>query len=202
MSQHAIVKKLDKHTREGINSEAAVVYFLVEVRKLLELRSRERKANKQPADHSFATLEFCCDWAVHPVMDWENGKRIVRRFDKYQELIDSQKAVADLGFLKEFGETIRLSKFRTQLAAFLKSEHLESTLAEDSTTWINFLKYYAPVIEDCPLRCFDEGLRHTEEVTLKVLDVRAEEGGEYQLMIEWTWLSKSTGMTTNNVQIY
>ncbi len=202
-----IKSKLREELKERITSERQVVYLLVEIRKLLELRNRERKTNRQPADHSLATLEFCCDWAVHPVMDWENGKRLVRRFDQYQAFLDSQNKqetlVADLSFLKDFGDTIRLSKFEVELKTFLESEDLDPTVAVDEREWTNFLKFYTAVIEDCPLRCSDESLKHTDEVTLKVLNVHPpESGSDYQLMIEWTWVAKLTGMTTNNIQIY
>src|SRR5438034_358212 len=85
---HDIVQKLARELSLPIQSERQVAYILVEIRKLLELDKRAREKAKQPKDHTYATLQLCCDWAVHPVMDYENGKRIVRRFDKWQEYLD------------------------------------------------------------------------------------------------------------------
>jgi len=52
----AIVGKLGALLRGGINTEAELVYLLVEIRKLYE----SRNATLPPY------LELICDWAVHP----------------------------------------------------------------------------------------------------------------------------------------
>ena len=207
--KHDIIRKLEKVLAVPITSEPQVVYFLVEIRKLLEHKHRERKTAGLRKDETYATLEFCCDWAVHPVMDWENGKRIVRRFNQYQELLEQIRTAKDgepvntnLSFLTEFGSTIRLSKFREQLGAFLSSNGLDTSVANDNAKWADFLALYAEVIKDCPLKCSDEELKFTDEVTLTVLDVQASTSGEYRVVLEWRWVSKITGMETVNQQFY
>ena len=79
----------------------------------------------------------------------------------------------DIGFLGEFGETIRLSKFRQQLSDFVRCHNIDSAIADGDENWANFLSYYGRVIEDCPLRAVDEGLKVTDEVTLRIVDVQA-----------------------------
>src|SRR6185295_2151533 len=138
----------------------------------IEHYHRARKAAGEPKDHTYSSLEFGCDWAVHPVIDWENGKRIVRRFNQFQELVEAmnntlpaQRLIMDMGFLGEFGETIRLAKFRQQLGAFLRCHNIDPVMADGDENWANFLSYYGRVIQDCPLRAVDEDLKFTDEVT-------------------------------------
>ncbi len=58
------------------------------------------------------------------------------------------------------------------------------------------------MIEDCPLRCSDPGLKFTDEVVVKVVDVKPPGVGEWVLVIEWSWRSKITGMETKNQQFF
>ena len=141
--------------------------------------------------------------------DRPGAQRIVRRFDKYQALVeemtnasDGQKITADMSFLGELGNTLRLSKFREQLGGYLNLHGLDSSIAGDDGKWANFLGYYSGVIEDCPLKCSDPGLKFTDEVVVKVIDVKPPGTAEWVLVIEWSWTSKITGMETKNQQFF
>ena len=55
-----IVLKLNRHLASGIQNEAAVVYTLTQVRKLLEvMRIKDR----------YPVSAFYADWAVHPTLE-------------------------------------------------------------------------------------------------------------------------------------
>jgi hypothetical protein len=200
-----IVRKLEHELSLPIESERQVAYILIELRKLLELEKRARNEAKQPQDHTYATLQFCCDWAVHPVMDYENGKRIVRRFDEWQEYLDRLHAAKDGDYvtpireelMREINETLTLARFRDQLARFLAKQGLTNTIATDTDRWTSFLTYYIPIIEDCPLICEDEGLQYTDRVLVEVAHSRAQKLGDeipISLAIQWNWASKATGV--------
>ena len=198
-----IVAKLAEELRHDIRSERQVVYILVELRKLMQLNGDTGEKSR------YYALEFYCDWAVHPTLDRPGAQRIVKRFDKYQALVeemtnasDGQKITADMSFLGELGNTLRLSKFREQLGGYLNLHGLDSTIAGDDGKWANFLRYYSGVIEDCPLKCSDPGLKFTDEVVVKVIDVKPPGTAEWVLVIEWSWTSKITGMETKNQQFF
>ncbi len=192
-----------------IASEQQVVYILVEIRKLLELAERQRKKEGKPKDHTYSVLAFYCDWAVHPVMDWENGRQVVRLFDKYQGLLEAIRAAptgtqlpeGSMDFLTEFNERVKLSAFRQQLASFLQSETIDSPITEDAH-WTTFLSHYSRVIEDCPMRCVNEPMVYTDEVTLKVVDIVPPSAGGWALVIQWSWTSKVTGNESVNQQFF
>jgi hypothetical protein len=128
-----------------------VVYLLVELRKLMELNGDTGEKSR------YFALEFYCDWAVHPILDHRGAQRIVKRFDQYQALIEEmtnakhgQKITADMSFIGELSDTLRLSKFREQLGRYLELHGLDSSIAGNDEKWANFLRYYSDVIEDCP----------------------------------------------------
>ncbi len=155
-------------------------------------------------------MKFCCDWVAHPLLKGTEAQNIVRQFDRYQEFMDAvndttsgQVPTADLSFLRDFSGVLRLSKFRTELSAYLRSKGLSSKLTDDEREWTNFLAHYTRVIEDCPLKCVGHDLTHVDEVVLKVMDVKAPSAGaDYQVMIDWSWLSKKREIQCHNVQTY
>jgi len=63
----ATIRKL---LAKPIDCEAKVVYFLVEVRKSIDLMHGR-----------FEVLKFFCDWMLHPRMEWRDAKRILQTFD-------------------------------------------------------------------------------------------------------------------------
>src|SRR5262249_29206470 len=131
---------------------------------------------------------------------------------KWQALIEAmhnaapgQQVTVDMSFLGTLDEILRLSRFRSELSAYLKLQGLDSSIVDDDQKWTNFLTYYASVIEDCPLKCVSKGLQYADEVVLKVIDVRPElatNTSGYHLVIEWSWISKITGIPSVNQQFY
>ncbi len=196
-----IKTKLKKSLAKPIASEEQVVYIMVELRKLMEINDD---------GPNFPSLLFHCDWVAHPVMDRPPARRIVGLFDKHQEIIEKTarapggKLAADMAYFAELGPIITLSNFRNQLGAYLRLQGLDASIPGGTKKdWANFLRYYARVIEDCPLKCAANGLQYTEEVTLRVLEIQpGPPPYNFQLAIEWRWRSKTWGTETTTQQFY
>jgi hypothetical protein len=142
MGRHAIVEKFSAELTKGITSEVQVVYFLVEIRKLLEITDR---ADDYPA------LLFHCDWALHSRMDRAGALRILERFDEFCDNLfrfDKTKLL-DAKFNEELGNMLGGVRFGRELEAFLESVHI----ARDSFVldWVSFMRLYGEVIKDAPL---------------------------------------------------
>ena len=178
-----------------------MVYIMVELRKLMEING--------DAD-TFPSLLFHCDWVAHPVMDRKAAKHIVSLFDKHQEGLEMTvrapggKASPDMKYFAELGPIMTLSNFRNDLDKYLRSQGLDASIPGGTKEdWANFLTYYAGVIEDCPLRCTTRGLKHVEEVILKVLNIKpGPPPYNFRLAIEWRWASKASGIKACTQQFY
>jgi hypothetical protein len=196
-----IIAKLTEELREPISSERQVVYFMVELRKLIEL-------NGDGAN--YPALKFHCDWIAHPILQGQAAQEVVRLFDHYQRVMEEsaqgeQQQAPDMSFMGKLGPTLTMTNFRNQLNTYLRSQGLDPSIPNNNENWANFLTYYAGVIEDCPLRCVSQGLKYTDEVVLKVVDIAGEHsdiGGAFRLTIEWRWVSKTTGLSNENQQAY
>jgi len=73
MAESSIVEKLRRALTEGMATEQQVVYLLVEIRKLLELRDEK--------ETYFALYCYCC-WALHTTMNRNGARKILERFDQ------------------------------------------------------------------------------------------------------------------------
>lgn len=202
-----IIEKLRDELREHIHSERQVVYILAELRKLLELESLARIEAGSPSDTSYFALQFYCDWAVHVRLDYSGAQRIVERFNQYQKFVDDlasrgEEVTADPDFLQEFDQSLNLTRFREQFGAYLKSHGLDPGITTDGNQWIEFLVYYARVIEDAPLLSVGKNLDLVDEVSISVLDEKPEGIGEYRIAVRWTWMSKKDGMRANIVRFF
>lgn len=192
-----ILTKLAQALAQPVASEGQVVYIMVELRKLIEINGDGAR---------FAALKFHCDWVAHPVLQGLQAQDIVRLFDKYQKMEDTQPIAhgrADMSFMKQLGPVLTMSNFRIELGAYLRSQQLDHSIPNDNDKWAKFLMHYAGVIEDCPLRCVSQGLKHVDEVTLKLLDSSQQARATgFQLAIEWRWKSRLTGKEFTNQQLY
>ncbi len=203
MARHSIVEKLQRELEQPIGSERQVVYLLVEIRKLIEIGGDLAK---------FETLKFCCDWIAHPILTGAMAQQIVRQFDKaHQETetirtaADGQRVDIDWAFLQNFEAVLRLSTFREQLAEYLQLNGLDPNMAVGDGHWSTFLTYFARIIEDCPLRLRGPVLEHTNEVVLKVADVRTElEASQlgYKLAVEWSSVSHKSEIELKHQRFY
>jgi len=192
----AIIEKIDRELRVPIDSERQVVYLLVEIRKLIEINGD---------GPSYRSLRFACDWVVHAKLTGPEARNIVEQVDRFQQQVEAISNLksgtkVDSTCLLQVGEILKLSRLKAELKKYLKNQGLDSTIADDHAKWANFLRYYAAVVEDCPLKCVAANLTCTDEVVLKVVDAmadQAEQGANgYSLTIEWRWTSKVNGEET------
>ncbi len=173
MARHSIIEKLHSALTQPIETEMQVVYILVEIRKLLE---HDGKKELYPAPN------FYGNWVVHtklsgsPVAD-----RIVRLLDEV--MYRKANGTVDLKLEDEavafFNETL----FREQLSALLESVGLPTELCTDDTTWHDFRKKLAGVIEDAPLELkpskASKPTHFVERVIVK------NKSTDYALNVEW-----------------
>lgn len=116
-----------------------VVYVLVEIRKYLEQRSDLR--NRYPA------LFFYCCWAVHSQATGNGGDRILERFDQLYPLTGSGLSREQIG---EIFRTLTLRKLKEDLVDFLDVIGVDCSLKTSPSDWLQFLRAYACITEDCP----------------------------------------------------
>lgn len=200
--QNDIRTKLAAELSQPITSERQVVYILVEMRKLMELNGD---------DDSFWSLKFHCDWTAHSELRGPAAQEIVRLFDKYQGMFDQMDALSpgeaqpfDDSFMPQLGLIMTLSNFRNELSQYLGSQGMDASVPFDDGWWPGFLRHYASVIEDCPLKCVSQGLKHTDEVTLRAQELRPDTKAAtgFTLYVEWSWTAKRDGTVYSNRQFY
>jgi hypothetical protein len=138
--------KLKYELNNSINSERDVVYLLVLLRKLLELRGQKK---------AFPTLTFYCDWTVHPVLKGNGAQEIVKKFDDFERYMEGTHLGTPqekLVLVNSFAATLRLIDLRDDMRRFLESEGLPFNLTSDDGRWGSFVRYYTRLIETSPLR--------------------------------------------------
>jgi enamine deaminase RidA (YjgF/YER057c/UK114 family) len=129
-----ILHKLAGALEGPLESEAHVVYILVEIRKLLE-RAPNRK---------YDTLRLCCDWALHVDL-WRN-KQIVEILERFDKALENGNGLTD-GLISDY---VSLSRFHDELADFVVENELPTQVLGFSP-WQRFLALYADVVSDCPI---------------------------------------------------
>ena len=162
MAPPTIVAKLQTLLAKGIANEAEALYFLVEVRKLLE---------QQGAKKQYEYLTFHCDWAVHPTLAGTTAQKILKNFDEANIHLKTGVELHDLpSFLKlEIDGISQMEYFEAQLSTFLKANGLPTLRTTRSDGWTHFLHLYAKIVEDCPLVMASQNHSATvASVTLKM----------------------------------
>jgi len=142
METAKIINKLKTLAIEQIDSEAKVVYFLVEIRKILELNPDTKKR--------FKTLNLFCDWVVHTKLSGTRAQEFIRGCDATLEA-DEGMSVPTREQQEQWWAFFTLQPFHSELRALLGELGLWCNPTEDLSEWFRFLKLYASVITDAPL---------------------------------------------------
>lgn len=115
-----------------LNSEMEVVYYFVEIRKLLE---------KNNIAKEYPTAGFYCDWCLHPIISYENS---IKRIREILDLIEQEKGYGGISQMisfkhlkRELGELNR----RFQLPNF----------TIDGDSWLRFIKNLRNVLIEQPI---------------------------------------------------
>jgi hypothetical protein len=141
MGKPAIVDKLNREFHANLATEAQVVYILVETRKLLE---------QQNTLATFPAVKLCCDWAVHPKLDW-GARDVLKLFDDFEiEYVNKRAAIAPADF-KPLHGFATLSNFRGELIDSLAPHGVDVQPLKSDDYWRSFVRLYTGVIQDCPL---------------------------------------------------
>lgn len=192
MGQHIIVEKLNRELAEPITSERQVVYILVETRKLLELMGMLE---------TYPQLTFFCNWAMHPTLDREPARRIIRLFDS--TVVATRTSLPTLADIKANANAMQehlgqicgpfeiagFGVFKEELEKFFDRQGIDCPLLQDQKKWIRFLGYYSSVVEDCPLKCQDDSTAHVETLLVRKLaaDSCSTDTQAY-LYLQWSWV--------------
>lgn len=178
-----IVAKLTEECRRPIRSERQVVYILVELRKLLELKGTL---------DSYETLKLCCDWAVHPKLDRNDAQKIVKLFDAYEAKYRREHVGVQQAEMPELSDFLEHNKFRRQIVEACDANQIPPTAVLSDDWWRSFLIQYTEVIKDCPIEAKANNTEYvvrvtaqavTQELTAAIMPSR-----EYGIL--WNWYLK------------
>jgi hypothetical protein len=137
--QNEIIQKLHAVLASPLETEAEVVYFLVEIRKYLD-----RVGGKQP----FPVLRMYCNWVVHISIDRYGRGSILESMDNVLALNSTGEFGAGL---QEAFDIFSFDRLRNELNQFLQLNSLPTNLVDDSAWWGQFLHLYVNVVSQCPL---------------------------------------------------
>jgi hypothetical protein len=136
----AIVAKLATLCHAGITTERDVVYFLVELGKLLE-----RENNRA----GYPTITFYRDWSVHSLIDRSAvAKDMLLRIDAAVKELDA--AQGDAEFSAFVSKLISFDELRREIELVCATYGLYRAL--DDASWGTFRSNLTSVLADCPLR--------------------------------------------------
>ena len=189
----AIIEKLRGPLSSPIETEALLLWLLVNTRKALDC---------EPGIAGFSTLRFHCDWMVHPALSGSGAAKLIGHVDEYQDVIDAtmeeNPALVSAAAFKALGELddlIYFRRFRSELRAFLQRHQLpEDAIADDR--WPEFLKIYISAVQSSPLEYKAPKQKgnappvppDVQRVTVSLLDYKpAGAGSDFRLTWVWDW---------------
>lgn len=124
-----------------MRQESEVVYFLVEVRKLIEPLDKKR----------FPVLRFFCDWILHQEMSWKGAKGVLSVFDQYVTAIRATNGKGIEQATRRLGPLILFERLQEDLVLLLFEYHLDAEVAREVNRFVPFLSLYVDLVARCPL---------------------------------------------------
>jgi len=136
MSRDVLIAKLGDTLNSGVKSEQAVVYLLVEIRKLAD-----RENYQDPV------LRMFCNWVVHT--DLTNKREGSTLFlttvdQEFDAAAAKNKSISSLPIF-------RFETFRDSLKQFLGHFNFPDALVRVEKDWRPFIMLYASVVSECPI---------------------------------------------------
>ncbi|MBI1862780.1 hypothetical protein HYS00_01530 [Candidatus Microgenomates bacterium] len=137
-----IIRKISDELTKGVESEAQVLYLLVEIRKA-------RLANP---NNSKTLLDFYRDWACH--VELRHNNAVGMFLDKFEPLVDTNLDAHQIAakFIQAFPAFFKLDELRAELRGFFLFEGLSTELTDDSTWWSVFVKHLMSILKDCSVK--------------------------------------------------
>ena len=175
-----IVSKITKELGQTIVSESQVVYILVEIRKLLELKGADKDAH-------YRALIFCCDWAVHPKLNREPARAITQLFDQYETSYRKEPVGVSQAGVPGLVEFCDHSRFRQQLTAACEQNDIPADSVRDENWWRSFLTHFSEVVRDCPIEAKAETTTYVTRVTASAIAPKTIGIFNKAFAITWMW---------------
>ena len=141
MQTRIIYTKLLNELNNDITNESQIVYILLQIRKLLEIK------NLKP---TYPTLNLYCNWVLHSKLDHPATKRYF--LDKFESYIDNRVDSKEVGkniILNQYHFFV-LNELKTQLNDFFKQNNLPSILTTPPS-WTKFKKLLLEILMECPI---------------------------------------------------
>jgi hypothetical protein len=151
MARDALIQKIRDTLIAGVETEQAVVYLLVETRKLAD-----RDKYEDPV------LRMFCNWVVHTDLanKGEGSTLLLGAVDKeIDDAVASNKSIDSLPIF-------RFETFKKSLRQFLIHFKLPDELVESEQKWRPFIMLYSSVVSECPIICSASkvSLKHIERI--------------------------------------
>lgn len=140
MKNQPLNEVLRKLISQPIGQEAEVIYFIVEIRKLIE-----------GMENRYTVLTFFCDWILHNHLDRKAAKEIISEFDALVSQGSHLQTEQIKDHLSRVAPLISLSGFRNDLMLVLSEHGLHTTLVRTLSRWGPFLNLYVDIISRTPL---------------------------------------------------
>jgi hypothetical protein len=174
-----IIQKMQAEIQKGIKSEAQVVYLLSAIRKIIETDNLR---------DDYPYLNFHCNWALHTKLDRKDAQEVLKYFNQAHPHLQEGCSINDLPqkIRTPLERIFRMARLEQEMSSFL-AQHQITDITKMYNPWVKFLKYYAQVIEDCPLVLKTD--MH-EQYNIKQVIVKTElanriERGQVYYKISW-----------------
>lgn len=152
--QNDILRKLTTELINGINTEAQTVYFLVQIRKLIE-------HNNSTTTHD--TLNMFCDWALH--IGLSKNRQITELLKEFDEsMIRNDNGYGPIKY-----DYLSMKKFKETMEGFLTEFNLPKNILKREE-WPTFVRLYTGVVSDCPITKKDYPFKFIKEVSISMSD--------------------------------
>ncbi|MGD0923344.1 MAG: hypothetical protein ABSA70_16510 [Terriglobia bacterium] len=185
MTEDIIRRKLEAELKEGIRTEAQVVYLMTGLRKLLE----QQNAKKQ-----YEYLTFHCDWVLHSKLQGPTAQKVLEQFNLANIHLKTGIKLHDLpvDLRREIDGISKMEWFRGELSTFLAANGLPGLETVRRDGWAHFLHLYGKVVEDCPLVMTTNNTAATiEKVTVHLQLANQVVENEIEYRITWTVADKN-----------
>ncbi len=127
------------NTRFEFTQKSEVVYFLAEVRKVIE---KEKNYND---------LRFYCNWVLHNELTKESIIKILSsKLDRFVDFSKSKGEIQKKIAHADGGKFIKMKDFKLELLKFLNNKNLPQNIF-NGNKWYKFIELYLEIVYKCPI---------------------------------------------------
>jgi len=121
-----------------LRDEASVVYFAVEIRKLIE----------QTRNQNYTLLKFYCDWCVHSRKDKITKEIEIVMGQIYENICSTNGEQPELKDIQDF---VEMEGLRSEVDCFLQEQGLPTDLVL-SDNWERFINLMTQILVEQPIK--------------------------------------------------